>query len=220
MSTEASAHDAKPDAHGMRLPNHEHEKHPWVIAEIAPDFRLLDAWALPVQGGAEDFPALLELMNEMDPTSGGSSWPTRALFSLRHHMGSWFGWDDPNRKLSIPGCTETSLSARVPEQLRDDDTPVKSVSSSTFIPIYRTANEAAVEISNGTVHGVMHLGWVEQGDGVYRGQMSVYVKPRGAVGEAYMALIGPFRHLIVYPAMMRQIQRAWDARSSRPDDRR
>ncbi|HEY2216348.1 MAG TPA: DUF2867 domain-containing protein [Solirubrobacteraceae bacterium] len=212
MSVETSAYDAQPEFHGERLPKHEHERHPWVIAEIAPDFRLLDAWALPVQGGAEDFPALLELMNRMDPTSSDSSWPTRALFSLRHHMGSWFGWDDPKRKLSIPGCTETSLSARVPEQLRDNDTPPKSVSSSTFMPIYRTANEAAAEISNGTVHGVMHLGWVEQGDGVYRGRMSVYVKPRGVLGEAYMSLIGPFRHLIVYPAMMRQIQRAWDAR--------
>ncbi len=219
MSAGARTHGAKPSADGARLSNREHERHPWVIAEIAPDFRLLDAWALPVQGGADDFPALLELIDEMDPTSGGSSWPTRALFSLRHRMGSWLGWDDPDRKLAIPGCTETSLSARVPEQLRDHDTPVKSIDSSTFVPIYRTANEAAAEISNGTVHGVMHLGWVEQGDGVYRGQMSVYVKPRGALGEAYMLLIGPFRHLIVYPAMMRQIQRAWDARPSQPNGR-
>jgi hypothetical protein len=47
---------------------------------------------------------------------------------------------------------------------------------------------------------------------VYHGQMGVYVKPRGRFGTAYMALIGPFRHLIVYPALMRQIKRAWDAR--------
>jgi hypothetical protein len=204
----------------MKLSNHEHEQHPWVITEIAPDFRLLDAWALPAEGGAEDFEALLELMNGLDPTSGGgSSWPTRALFSLRHRMGSWFGWDDPARKLPIPGCTEMSLRARVPEELRGDTPPVKAIESSTFIPIFRTENEAAAEISNGTVHGVMHLGWVEQGDGVYRGEMSVYVKPRGMLGEAYMALIGPFRHLIVYPAMMRQIQRAWDVRSDKPNGR-
>src|ERR1700759_1238375 len=116
MSGVAKAHEAESGVHGVRLSNEEHERHTWVIAEIAPDFRLLDAWALPVEGGAGDFPALLELMFEMDPTGGGSSWPTRVLFSLRHHMGSWLGWDDPNRKLSIPGCTETSLSARVPEQ--------------------------------------------------------------------------------------------------------
>jgi hypothetical protein len=29
-----------------------------------------------------------------------------------------------------------------------------------------------------------------------------------------MALIAPFRHWIVYPALMRQIRHAWDARGS------
>ena len=42
--------------------------------------------------------------------------------------------------------------------------------------------------------------------------MGIYVKPRGRLGALYMRLIGPFRHLIVYPALMRQIERAWDAR--------
>jgi len=42
--------------------------------------------------------------------------------------------------------------------------------------------------------------------------MGVYVKPRGRFGEAYMAAIAPFRHRIVYPALMRQIEQAWNAR--------
>jgi hypothetical protein len=58
----------------------------------------------------------------------------------------------------------------------------------------------------------MHLAWVDQGDGLYQGQMGVYVKPRGRLGAAYMALIAPFRHRVVYPALMRQIERAWNAR--------
>jgi hypothetical protein len=56
---------------------------------------------------------------------------------------------------------------------------------------------------------VMHLGWVDQGEGRYQGQMGVYVKPRGRLGAAYMTLIRPFRHRVVYPALMRQIARAW-----------
>jgi hypothetical protein len=59
------------------------------------------------------------------------------------------------------------------------------------------------------VHGVVHFGWVEEEQGRYRGQMAVYVKPRGRFGEGYMLLIKPFRHLIVYPALMRQLERAW-----------
>jgi hypothetical protein len=39
--------------------------------------------------------------------------------------------------------------------------------------------------------------------------MAVLVKPNGLLGSAYMAAIRPFRHLLVYPPMMRQIVREW-----------
>ena len=59
------------------------------------------------------------------------------------------------------------------------------------------------------MHGVLHLGWVPDRGGRYRGQMAVLVKPNGPFGNAYMAAIKPFRHLIVYPAMIREIEREW-----------
>lgn len=72
-----------------------------------------------------------------------------------------------------------------------------------------------MKLPNATVHGVAHLGWVDLGDGVFEGRMAVYVKPRGAFGRAYMALIKPFRYWIVYPGMMKQIERVWDERPRR-----
>jgi hypothetical protein len=195
----------------MRLPNATHAAHPWVIAQIAPDFKLLDVWGLPAEGGAEEFTTLVEIVASLDPTNGDSR-AARALFALRFRLGEWFGWDDATSKLPVPGRTETTLSARVPEDLRDTVTRPVVVGSTTFVPVYRTDDEWAAEISNSTVHAVMQLAWVEQGEGVYRGQMGIYVKPRGKLGVAYMALIGPFRHLIVYPALMRQMARAWDTR--------
>lgn len=194
----------------MRLPNSEHESHAWRICEVAPDFRLEDVWALPAQGGAEDFATLLEVMASLDPANG-ESLATRALFSIRYRIGGWFGWDDAPRPLAIPHDTETTLSARLPEDLRNTATGL-DLSSYGFLPLYRTDVEWAAEISNRTVHAVMHLAWVEQGEGRYRGQMGVYVKPRGKLGAAYMAAIAPFRHRVVYPALMRQIERAWNAR--------
>jgi Protein of unknown function (DUF2867) len=53
------------------------------------------------------------------------------------------------------------------------------------------------------------LGWVADGAGGFRGQMAVYVKPNGLLGNGYMAAIRPFRHLVVYPPMVRQIAPAW-----------
>jgi hypothetical protein len=61
------------------------------------------------------------------------------------------------------------------------------------------------------MHGVLHLGWVPDRSGGYRAQMAVLVKPNGLLGTAYMAAIRPFRHLIVYPALLRTIEREWRA---------
>jgi hypothetical protein len=57
----------------------------------------------------------------------------------------------------------------------------------------------------------MHVGWVPDETGGYRGQMAVLVKPNGVFGAAYMAAIRPFRHLVVYPPIIREIARAWRA---------
>jgi len=198
----------------MRLSNSEHESHTWRIHEVAPDFRLEDAWALPAEGGAEDFAALLDVMASLDPTKAGSR-VSRALFAIRYRVGEWLGWDEVPDPLAIPNGTETTLSARLPADLRGSAAG-SQLHAKDFTALYGTHDEWAAEISNRTVHAVLQLAWVEQGDGRYRGQMGIYVKPRGRLGEAYMAAIAPFRHLIVYPAMMRQIERAWRARMAQP----
>lgn len=202
----------------MRLPNAVHEAGHWRIHEIVPDFTLEDVWALPVHGGADDFPKLLELGTSLDPANADSL-PARALWRIRDRLGAWFDLgrisepDDGSQALPIPGTTETSLAGRLPDDLRDSRWD-HDFGSLPFKPLYRTDNESAAEISNKTVHGVMHLAWAEQDDGSYQGQMAVYVKPRGAFGKAYMAFIRPFRYLIVYPALMRQVERRWKARQS------
>jgi hypothetical protein len=202
----------------MRLPNAAHEAGPWRIRAIVPDFVLEDAWALPVQGGAGDFQALLELLVASDPAEAESG-AARFLWRLRDRLGDWFdlgriapsGDGDSDGRLPIPGTEETSLAARLPDDLRGTAAGLE-FASLPFEPLYRTGTEFAAEISNRTVHGAMHLAWVEQGNGRYKGQMAVYVKPRGLFGKGYMAAIKPFRYLIVYPALMRQIERIWNAR--------
>jgi hypothetical protein len=207
----------------MRISNSEHESRPWRIREIAPDFTLEDVWALPAHGGVEDFQTLLELMASSDPGSV-ESLATRVLWSVRDRLGSWFDLgrisipidsrrDDAAGTLPIPSTNETSLIDRLPDDLRNTAADLQ-FGSLPFAPLYRTDVEFAAEVSNRTVHGVMHLAWVDQGEGRYQGQMAVYVKPRGLVGKGYMALIKPFRYWIVYPALMRQIERAWNARAA------
>jgi Protein of unknown function (DUF2867) len=153
----------------MRLPKAAHESRPWRIREIAPDFTLEDVWALPVHGGAEDFQTLLELMVSSDPAST-KSLATRVLWRVRDRLGRWFGlgrisapidrgWEDAAGKLPIPGKDETSLTDRLPDDLRNTAADLH-FDSLPFTPLYRTDVEFAAELSNRTVHGVMHLGQV------------------------------------------------------------
>jgi hypothetical protein len=203
----------------MRVPNAAHESRPWRIREIAPDFTVEDVWDLPVHGRAEDFQALLEQMAAFDPANTESR-PARLLWGVRDRLGSVLDLGRISApagsdagKLPIPGTNETSLASRLPDDLRGTTADV-DFSSLPFEPLYRTDDEFAAEVSNKTVHGVLHLAWVDRGEGRYQGQMAVYVKPRGRFGEAYMALIKPFRYWVVYPAHRRQMERGWNARSA------
>ena len=61
----------------MRLPNTAHTSRPWRIHELARDFELEDVWALPVLGGPDDFPRLVQQL-----TTGGPSFSRRGPRAL------------------------------------------------------------------------------------------------------------------------------------------
>jgi hypothetical protein len=103
----------------------------------------------------------------------------RTLFAIRMKLGKLFGWDETN----------------------SDTLP--------FTALYETDDEWAGEVANRTVHAVIHLGWVPDEKGGYLGQMAILVKRNGWLGSAYMAAIAPFRYLIVYPQMLRQLGQTW-----------
>ena len=190
----------------MRLPNEAHTSRPWRIHEITPDFRLYDVWALPTPGGPDDFPRLARQFAVGD-TATNPSRVARTLFAIRWKLGALLGWDDSD---SGVGSRVPSLRDRLPADLRDGPAG-PAFDTLPFRSVYLTDNEWAAEMANRTVHGVMHVGWVPDDAGGYRGQMAVLVKPNGLLGRAYMAVIAPFRHLIVYPPLMREIGQEWQA---------
>lgn len=189
------------------LPNGAHTSQPWRIHELVPDFKLEDVWALPVVGSRADFHRLIEMVRTMDPGQS-SSRVANALWALRWKLGELFGWDDDREGL---GARVPSLRERLPPDLRETDVG-PPFTGSPFSPLYLLECEAAAELANRTMHGVAHLGWVPDGEGGYRGQMAVYVKTNGLFGAAYMAAIKPVRHRLVYPPMMRRLERAWNER--------
>lgn len=187
-----------------KRPAHEHLARPWRIHEVAEGFRLEDVWALPTPGGRDDFPRLVREMADGDPSRDRCT-PAGALWAIRWRVGALLGWDDAAAGTE-PGVP--SLRDRLPADLRAAPAGPR-FATLPFTSVYLLADEWAAEVANRTMHGIMHVGWVPDDRGGYRGEMAVYVRPNGLLGDGYMAAIRPFRHLVVYPAMLRSIERRW-----------
>jgi hypothetical protein len=195
----------------VTLPNDVHTARPWRIHELTRDFHLEDVWELPTPGGPDDFPRLVRLFAAFD-ASRSSSRAVRTLFAIRWKVGELLGWDGAE---AGPRSGAPTVRDRMPDDLREAR-PGPDFAASPFTPLYCLDDEWAGEIVNRTVHGVVHLGWAPGPSGDYRGEMAVYVKRNGLLGTAYMAAITPFRHLVVYPGLMRQIAREWRATDPAP----
>jgi hypothetical protein len=190
----------------MKLRSNDHFSQPWRIHELTRDFRLEDVWALPTPGGRDDFPRLVRMATSFDEAKRRFS-VVGLLFAVRQVLGDLFGWDE-----SAGDSARQSLLQRLPEDLRGSPSTVSPAMG--FTPLYQLDDEWAAELINRTMHGVIHLGWVREGGGGYRGQMAILVKPNGVLGRAYMAAIMPFRYLIVYPQMLKGIGRKWATASA------
>jgi len=189
----------------MRLPDSAHTSLPWRIHALTRDFRIEDVWGVHAPGRADDFARAVKLATSQDP-SRSSSRVVRDLFALRWKIGELLGWDGGGTGV---GARVRTLRDRLPEDLLERPGP--EFAALPFTSLYLLDDEFAAETANATMHGVMHLGWASDETGAHRLQMAVLVKPNGRFGGAYMAAIKPFRHLAVYPAAMREFERAWQA---------
>jgi len=194
-------------------PKSAHTSRAWRIHELTGDFRLEDVWALPTPGGPDDFPDLVRLATSLDPSRSASR-AVRTLFAFRWKAGELLGWDGPEAGLD---ARVARVRDRLPADLRA--APGPEFDALPFTSLYLLEDEFAAEIANKTVHGALHLGWVPAGTGGHRGEMAVYVKPNGRLGNAYMAAIAPSRHRLVYPPMLQDIGRAWRRRATAPPAR-
>ena len=199
-------------------PDTAHTSRPWRIHELTPDFRLEDVWALPTPGGPDDFPRLVERIAAGDPSQSSSARRPRAVRDPVEARGA--------ARLGRPGDRPRLQGADAPRPVAGG--PARRPSGPDFdaLPftsLYLLDDEWAAEIANQTMHGVMHLGWVPDGRGGYRGQMAVLVKPNGLLGTAYMAAISavpapdrlPADDRRAGPELARAARRAGDRLSAR-----
>ena len=162
---------------------------------------LHDVWAIPLNGGGphrsiQD--ARAALFGDRSP-----NFAVRGLLALRFALGRAFGWDDEShRPLS------QSYVNRLAEADRSQSRVAPGTREGPFRVLYVLGEEALSELRNATVHAFLALALIQRPGG-YTLYLAVYVKPVSRFTALYMALIDPFRRLVVYPALGKQAQQRW-----------
>jgi hypothetical protein len=128
--------------------------------------------------------------------------PVRMLLDVRFFVGRVFGWD-----------REPAATATFATRLTDTDRSRSLVGAGTrdgfFRVVYRFENEQLVELINRTAHAAALSALVETAT-AYRFYFGVYVRSVSRFTPFYMALIDPFRKLIVYPSLLRSVHARWN----------
>ncbi len=128
----------------------------------------------------------------------------RMLLDVRFFVGRLLGWDcEPatsTRESFVTRMTAADNSkSRIPPGTPDG----------LFRVVYRFENEQLLELINRTAHAGALSTLVETAD-AYRFYFGVYVRSVGLFTPFYMALIDPFRKLVVYPSLLRTVRAKWN----------
>jgi Protein of unknown function (DUF2867) len=128
----------------------------------------------------------------------------RALLSTRFFVGRLFGWDrEPD------ATVRETFATRLTTADRSKSLAPAGTREGHFRIVYRFENEQLLEVSNRTAHAAALSALVETAN-AYRFYFGVYVRKVSRWTPVYMALIGPFRKLIVYPSLLRSVRSTWN----------
>jgi hypothetical protein len=189
----------------MRLDPEDFRARPLRVHALLHDVPLEDAWGIPLSGGGagrtvQDVRAVMLAGRATAPAM------VRGLFRLRRRIGALFGWDDQR-----PSWSAESYADRLSPADRDQSLVAPGTPDGSFRLLYRFEDEQLGELRNATAHAFASLS-IRQTPGGYLAYVGVFVQPVHRFTRLYMGVIAPFRRLVVYPAIIRKVQRAWAER--------
>jgi hypothetical protein len=128
----------------------------------------------------------------------------RALLNIRLFVGRRLGWDGE------PAATAwETFTTRLTAADRSRSLAPAGTREGLFRVVYRFENEQLLELINRTAHAAALSALIETAN-VYRFYFGVYVRNVGRFTPVYMALIDPFRKLVVYPSLLRSVRAKWN----------
>ena len=186
-----------------QISTQEFERLPLRVHEFLADVPLHDVWAI-------DLPRMRSgiTLDEFLRTAGAlpftPSAVVRALLSIRFFVGRLLGWDrDPD------ATVRETFTARLTTADRSKSLASAGTREGPFRLVYRFENEQLLELSNRTAQAAA-LSALDETAHAYRFYFAVYVRSVGPLTPFYMAVIDPFRKLIIYPALLRSVRTTWE----------
>ena len=138
----------------------------------------------------------------------------RVLVNIRLLIGRLVGWD--REPAAILWETFTS---RLTATDRSKSLVPAGKREGLFRVVYRFENEQLLELINRTAHAGALSALVETERG-YHFYFAVYVRSVSRFTPIYMALIDPFRKLVVYPSLLRTVREKWNQTFGTPTTER
>lgn len=187
----------------MRVPKEQFGALALEAHALLADVPLRDVTAIDLPGGGDgrtvsDVQALLRAAPRVATPAA-----VRALLAVRFAVGRLLGWDS-----AAHADPRSSFVPRVGAALRARSRVPPGTMQGPFTMLYVLEGESLAEARNATVHAFLCAALERTASG-YRYYWGVYVAPVSWFTPVYMALIEPFRRLVVYPSLFRGIRRAW-----------
>ena len=186
-----------------QIPVREYEQLPLHVHDFLAGVPLHDVWAVDLPRKRSGI-TLDEFTRTGNPVRFKLSLLARALVKFRRFIGRLFGWDR-----QPPSNTAQTFATRMTDADRSQSLAPPGTSDGPLRVVYRFENEQLLELINRTAHAAALSALVEMETG-YRFYFAVYVVKVSRLTPVYMALIDPFRKLIVYPSLLRSVRAAWN----------
>jgi Protein of unknown function (DUF2867) len=181
----------------------EFEQLPLRVHEFLAGVPLHDVWAVDLPRTRPGI-TLDEFLRAAKAPRSSLSPVAKALLNVRLFVGGLLGWDRE------PAATAwETFATRLTPADRSKSLVPPGTRAGNFRVVYRFENEELREIINRTAHAAALSALVETANS-YRFYFGVYVCNVGRITPLYMALIDPFRKLIVYPSLLRGIRANWN----------
>ena len=186
-----------------QISKQEFERLPLRVHDFLAGVPLHDVWAVDLPRTRSGI-TLDEFLRTAGTRPFSCSAVVRVLMSIRLFVGRLLGWDrEP------PATERESFATRLTSADRSRSLALAGTRDGLFRVVYRFENEQLLEVINRTVHGAALSALVET-PSAYRFYFGVYVRSVNRFTPVYMALIDPFRKLIVYPSLLRTVRASWN----------